>query len=189
LSKGGRGIQRREQKAVSDLPKFVHIYEQGPREGFQIESAMIKTADKIRLIDALSETGVQKMQITSFVSPKWVPQMGDAEEVCAGFTRRAGVSYTALALNEKGKERMRGWAHKLTMEDDASSFVWATNEFALRNNNRCQEMGIETGIDQEAMIECARMAEEIVGHVLPGNLYKALGLPRKGTKLHDTYNR
>ena len=51
---------------MSDLPKFVHIYEQGPREGFQIESASIQTDDKVRFIDALSETGVQKMQITSF---------------------------------------------------------------------------------------------------------------------------
>jgi hydroxymethylglutaryl-CoA lyase len=53
----------------------------------------------------------------------------------------------------------------------------------------CREMGIETGINQEAMIECAKLAEEIVGHILPGHLYKALGLPRKGTKLHERYNR
>ena len=53
----------------------------------------------------------------------------------------------------------------------------------------CQEMGIDTGIDLEAMIECAKMAEDIVGHILPGHLYKALGLPRQGTKLFDIYNQ
>ena len=69
---------------MSDLPKFVHIAEEGPREGFQIEKGPIPTEGKIRLIDALSETGLKHVQICSFVNPKRVPGMADADAVARG---------------------------------------------------------------------------------------------------------
>ena len=77
------------------LPKFVNIKEVGPREGMQIEKKPIPTADKIRLIDMLSECHFPEIEVTSFVSPKWVPQMADADDVVAGFTRAPGTRYTS----------------------------------------------------------------------------------------------
>jgi hydroxymethylglutaryl-CoA lyase len=90
---------------MSDLPKFVRINEEGPREGFQIEGAGIPTARKIELIDRLSATGLRQIQVASFVNPRRVTGMADADEVVAGFTRHPGVRYTGLWLNEKGFAR------------------------------------------------------------------------------------
>ena len=70
---------------MSDLPKRVRILEEGPREGFQIEKGPIPTSRKIDLINSLSETGLEQIQVTSFVSPTAVPQMADAEELVKGF--------------------------------------------------------------------------------------------------------
>ncbi len=77
-----------------DLPKRVHINEEGPREGFQIEKGPIPTARKIELIDALSETGLKHIQIVSFVNPKRVPGMADAEEVVQRLHAEAGRAPT-----------------------------------------------------------------------------------------------
>src|SRR5215213_10006654 len=90
---------------MSDLPKKVIINEEGPREGFQIEKGPIPTARKIELIEALSETGLEHIQIVSFVNPKRVPGMADAEEVVNGIRKSDGVNYTAVWLNDKGLER------------------------------------------------------------------------------------
>jgi hydroxymethylglutaryl-CoA lyase len=87
------------------LPKRVHIYEEGPREGFQIEKGPIATARKIELIDALSRTGLTHIQVVSFVNPRRVPGMADAEDVVQGISREPGVAYTGLWLNEQGFER------------------------------------------------------------------------------------
>src|SRR5438045_9262449 len=87
---------------MTDLPKHVEIHEEGPREGFQIEPGPISTADKIKLIEALAETGLHHIQAASFVSPRIVPGWADAEDVVAGFTPKAGVHYTALWFNASG---------------------------------------------------------------------------------------
>ena len=92
---------------MSDLPKRVHIHEEGPREGFQFEKQVIPTARKIALIDALTDTGLQEIQIGSFVNPKRVPGWADVEDVVAGVRRKPGVRYSVLWLNEKGFERAR----------------------------------------------------------------------------------
>ena len=86
-------------KAMSDYPKKVRINEVGPREGVQFEKEFLPTEKKIQLVDALSDTGLPCIEVTSFVSPKWVPQMADAGEVSHGFKKVAGVQYTALFLN------------------------------------------------------------------------------------------
>jgi len=86
---------------MSDIPKAIHIKEEGPREGFQSE-APIELARKIELIDALSETGLKKIQVGSFVNPKKVPSMADIKELVAGITAKPGVSYTGLWFNERG---------------------------------------------------------------------------------------
>ena len=90
---------------MSDVPKSVRITEEGPREGFQIESGDIPTARKVELIDALAETGLKHVQIVSFVNPRKVPGMADAEAVVKSITPRPDVDYTGLWLNEKGLER------------------------------------------------------------------------------------
>jgi hydroxymethylglutaryl-CoA lyase len=118
---------------MSDFPKSVRINEEGPREGFQIESGSIPTARKIEFIDALSETGLKHIQVVSFVNPKRVPGMADAEDVVRGFSPRPGIKYTGLWLNEKGLERARATG-KLTLEGKIS--IYASEKFSMRNNNR-----------------------------------------------------
>ncbi|MGZ0186691.1 MAG: hydroxymethylglutaryl-CoA lyase [Alphaproteobacteria bacterium] len=90
---------------MSDMPTRIDIQEEGPREGFQIEPGPISTARKIELIDALTETGLKKIQVASFVNPKRVPGWADANEVVQGFKRKAGVAHHVLWLNEKGLRR------------------------------------------------------------------------------------
>jgi hydroxymethylglutaryl-CoA lyase len=306
---------------MSPLPSSVAIREVGTREGFQFEKGAISTDRKIELVDALSETGVKHIQVTSFVSPKWVPQMADADEITARFRRAPGVKYDALFLNDRGLERAlvsgkydflghlnlyasdafsrrntnkavtesteaipgrialdekhnipvrvvgitaafgcnyegdiplerllervetvieiaaehghelemiklsdtMGWAHPLQMKRTIAAVQdrWPGKEIALHLHDTratamanacaalelgvrdfdssvaglggcpfashkgaagnictedlvfvCEEMGISTGIDLEKMIECAQLAEEIVGHELPGKLMK-----------------
>jgi len=118
---------------MSDIPKAVSINEEGPREGFQIESGSIPTARKVEFIDALSGTGLQQIQVVSFVNPKRVPGMADAEDVVRGFSPRPGIKYTGLWLNEKGLERARATG-KLTLEGKIS--IYASEKFSMRNNNR-----------------------------------------------------
>lgn len=121
---------------MSDLPKRVRINEEGPREGFQIEKNPIATARKIELIDALSRTGVAQIQVVSFVSPSAVPGMADAEAVVAGFTRRPGIAYTGLWLNEKGLQRALATG-KLDIR--GSLALTASERFLLRNQKRTPE--------------------------------------------------
>ncbi len=87
------------------FPAKVTIYEVGPRDGLQNEARLVPTADKIALVDALSDTGLPKIEITSFVNPKWIPQLADAVEVGRGIARRPGVVYSCLVPNKQGLER------------------------------------------------------------------------------------
>ncbi len=90
---------------VTASPKQIVIEDQGPRDGFQSEQTVVPTALKLELIGALVEAGVKRVQVTSFVHPKYVPQMADAEAVCAGLKPRDGVVYSGLVLNERGIDR------------------------------------------------------------------------------------
>jgi len=89
------------------MSDHVRIVEVGPRDGLQNEKAQVATADKIALIDRLTATGLQSIEATSFVSPKWVPQLADAAEVFTGIQRKPGVHYPVLVPNEKGYLRAR----------------------------------------------------------------------------------
>ena len=84
------------------LPPEVTLYEVGPRDGLQNESRMVPTDDKVRLVDALSETGLRAIEITSFVNPKWIPQLADGAEVSRRITRKPGIVYSALVPNRQG---------------------------------------------------------------------------------------
>ncbi|MFZ0777662.1 MAG: hydroxymethylglutaryl-CoA lyase [Xanthobacteraceae bacterium] len=141
---------------MSDLPAAVHITEEGPREGFQIEKGPIPTARKIELIDALSQTGLDRIQIVSFVNPKNVPGMADAEDVVRGITPRPDVAYTALWLNEKGFERALQFSDRLT--NTGTIQLCASEKFSVRNQNRTA-------------------AQQLAGQHAIVEMYKAAGIP------------
>ncbi|MHB1627347.1 MAG: hydroxymethylglutaryl-CoA lyase [Bacilli bacterium] len=87
------------------LPKQVRVWEVGPRDGLQNESAILPTADKIAWIDSLTDAGLPFIEASSFVSPAWIPQLADADEVFAGIRRRPETVYSALTPNARGLER------------------------------------------------------------------------------------
>jgi len=109
---------------------FVEIFEVGPRDGLQNEARAIAIADKIALVDCLSAAGFKRIEVASFVSPKWVPQMADSADVLAGITRVAGVSYAALTPN------MRGFEGALAAKaDEIAIFGSASEGFSRANIN------------------------------------------------------
>lgn len=126
---------------MTDLPARVDITEEGPREGFQIEKGPIPTADKIALIDALSATGVKRIQAASFVSPKIVPGWADAEAVVAGFSPAPGVEYTALWFNAAGLARAQAFSARLSLH--GSITVTGSEAFTRKNLNRSQAEQLE----------------------------------------------
>src|SRR3954453_5561583 len=119
---------------MSDLPDHVEIHEEGPREGFQIEPGPISTQDKIRVIEALAETGLTHIQACSFVSPRIVPGWADAEDVVAGFTPKEGVDYTALWFNAAGLNRALVFRNKLSISGSIS--LGASDAFTQKNAPR-----------------------------------------------------
>jgi isopropylmalate/homocitrate/citramalate synthase len=119
---------------MSDLPKAVAIVEEGPREGFQIERTAIPSSEKIALIDALSATGLRKIQVVSFVNPKQVPGWADAEAVVEGFVARQSVAYSALWFNEAGLKRALAFADRLALGGLIS--LSASEAFSQKNLNR-----------------------------------------------------
>lgn len=112
------------------MGEHVRIFEMSPRDGLQNEARLIPTADKIRLVDALSECGFERIEVTSFVSPKWVPQMADAAEVMAGIRRRPGIGYAVLTPNLKGYEGARA-----ARADEVAIFASASEGFSQKNIN------------------------------------------------------
>lgn len=130
---------------MSDFPKFVQINEEGPREGFQFEKGPIPTARKVELIDALSETGLNHIQVASFVNPKRVPGWADADEVVESYRRRSGVHYTALWLNTKGLERALSHGNRLDI--DGSFSLTASEKFLARNQQSSLEDNVARAHD------------------------------------------
>ena len=121
------------------------ILEEGLREGMQIEDAGIPAEAKIRLLDALSRTGLERIVVGSFVSPKWTPQMAEVEAVIDGFSPVEGVQYTAVVLNAKGAERRAAYGHKLTLPDPTlgRTKIHLCDVFVRRNTNRSQQDEID----------------------------------------------
>jgi hydroxymethylglutaryl-CoA lyase len=121
---------------MAELPSSVRIREVGPRDGFQNEPESIATADKVRLIDMLSGSGLRRIEVTSFVRPDVIPQLSDAEEVLAAVQRRDGVSFSVLIPNERGLERALGMRDRF---DEINVFVSASETHNRRNVNRSIE--------------------------------------------------
>lgn len=111
-------------------PEHVTLVEMAPRDGLQNEKRLVDTTDKIRLVDLLSACGYQRIEVTSFVSPKWVPQMADAAAVMAGIRRRPGTRYTVLTPNMQGFE-----AALAAKADEMAIFASASETFSQKNIN------------------------------------------------------
>ena len=134
---------------MSDLPQHVAVHEEGPREGFQIEPGPIATADKIRLIEALAETGLAHIQACSFVNTRLVPGWADAEATVAGFKPKAGVAYTALWFNANGLDRALAFKDRLTLSGSIS--LTASEGFTKKNLNRSHAENLDAMRKQTAL--------------------------------------
>ncbi|MEQ4575489.1 MAG: hydroxymethylglutaryl-CoA lyase [Gammaproteobacteria bacterium] len=147
---------------------FVRIVEVGPRDGLQNEARPIATADKIALIDRLSATGLRSIEATSFVSPRWVPQLADAAEVYAGIAKAPGVAYPVLVPNEQGYERARQVGVQ-----EVAVFTAASEAFNRRNTNA----GIDESIERFRPV-LARARQD--GVRVRGYVSTVLGCPYQG---------
>ena len=147
------------------LPQFVTVCEMGPRDGLQNEHAEIDTADKVRYIDLLSQTGLRFIETTSFVSPKAIPRLADAAEVMANITRAPGVRYAVLTPNMKGFERA-----KAAGADTVAVFTAASEAFTRRNIN----MSIDESINVFGDVVRAAKAQ---GMWVRGYISTAFGSP------------
>ncbi len=127
---------------------LVEIFEMGPRDGLQNEKRLIPTAEKVALVDMLSRAGFRRIEVASFVSPKWVPQMADSAEVLALINRAPGVHYTALTPNMKGYAGARA-----ARADEVAVFASASEGFSKANLNCTVAESIERFIP---ILEAAR---------------------------------
>ena len=143
------------------IPKSVRIMEVAPRDGLQNESTFVDTKHKVELVEDLVRCGVKRVEVTAFVSSKWIPPLADHMEVADGVRREAGVSYAALVPNMKGYERAR--AHKM---DEVSFVLAASNSHNMKNIHASTDEAFaryaevatqakEDGIPFRAYISCA----------------------------------
>jgi hydroxymethylglutaryl-CoA lyase len=150
------------------LPTHVTLVEVGPRDGLQNEKQAVPAAVKIELVHRLQAAGLREIEVTSFVSPKWVPQMADNAEVMAGVQRQAGVRYAVLTPN------MQGWqAAALTKPDEIVVFGAASEAFSQRNIN----CSIAESIERFAPVVAAARA---AGVKVRGAISCAVGCPYEG---------
>jgi hydroxymethylglutaryl-CoA lyase len=150
------------------FPDKVRLVEVGPRDGLQNEQAMVPTDVKVALIDMLADAGFPAIEATSFVSPKWVPQMADAADVMARIRRKPGVRFSVLTPNMKGFE-----AAIAAKADEVAVFVAASETFSHRNIN----CGIAESLDRARPIFAAAKAHAVR---VRGYISCVLGCPYEG---------
>jgi len=173
------------------IPNRVTLVEVGPRDGLQNEKEPVATAHKVALVQQLAEAGLREIEVTSFVSPRWVPQMADNAQVMAGIARRPGVRYSVLTPNMKGLE-----AALPSKPDEVVVFGAASEAFSQRNINCSIEQSIErfapvvsaaraAGVKVRAAVSCAlgcpyqgEVSADEVEHVV--KLLKAIGVQHCG---------
>ncbi|MEO6748452.1 MAG: hydroxymethylglutaryl-CoA lyase [Casimicrobiaceae bacterium] len=155
-------------QAASPLPRSVRLVEVGPRDGLQNEKSEVPTDVKVALIDMLSDAGFAAVEATSFVSPKWVPQLADAAEVMARIRRKPGVAYPVLVPNIKGFERALA-----ARADEVALFVAATESFSQRNTH----CSIAESLARAAPVFAAAKAH---GIRVRGYISCVLGCPYEG---------
>ena len=152
---------------MNALPKFVEVRDDTMREGLQIENRRISVDAKLRLLDALGETGLKTISIGSFVSPKWTPQMAHIDEIAERFEPRPGVTYTAAVFNRQGFERADRFYPKIDVRSrNHTTHVEVGRTFAMRNYNRTPEQLLEQG---DGTIVRAKEAGATSGGVALGN--------------------
>jgi len=162
------------------IPPQVTLVEVGPRDGLQNEAQPVSAAHKIELVHRLQAAGLREIEVTSFVSPKWVPQMGDNAQVMAGVQRAAGVRYSVLTPNLKGLEAaVADAAHR---PDEIVVFASATEAFSQRNIN----CGIEESIERFRPVVAAAHAH---GIKVRSAISCALGCPYQGEVTPDEVER
>ena len=149
-------------------PKKVKLVDVGPRDGLQNEKTMVPAAIKIELVHRLQAAGLKEIEVTSFVSPRWVPQMGDALDVMAGIERRADVRYSVLTPNMKGFETAA-----TSKPDEIVVFAAASEAFSQRNIN----CSIAESIERFAPVVAAAKA---AGIYTRGAISCAVGCPYEG---------
>lgn len=153
---------------MTDPVQIVRIVEVGARDGLQNEKAIISTTTKIELIDRLSATGLRTIEATSFVSPKWIPQLADASEVYAGIEKKPGVAYPVLVPNLQGYERAREVG-----ASEVAIFAAASEAFSRKNINASIDESIERFVP---VLERARAD----GVKVRGYVSTVLGCPYQG---------
>jgi hydroxymethylglutaryl-CoA lyase len=159
------------------MPRHVTLVDVGPRDGLQNEAAPVSAADKIELVHRLQAAGLREIEVTSFVSPKWVPQMADNAEVMAGIRRQPGVRYAVLTPNLKGLE-----AALATRPDEVVVFGAASEAFSQRNIN----CSIAESIERFRPVAAAAHA---AGVRVRGAISCALGCPYQGEVSADEVER
>ena len=150
------------------LPSKVKIVDVGPRDGLQNEKGEVPAEIKIGLVHRLQDAGLTEIEVTSFVSPKWVPQMADAAQVMAGIERKSGVRYSVLTPNMKGFE-----AAVASRPDEIVVFAAASEAFSQRNIN----CSIAESIERFAPVVAAAKAQ---GIFVRGAISCAVGCPYEG---------
>src|SRR6266853_5500975 len=150
------------------MPRRITVVEVGPRDGLQNEHVDVSTADKIEFVNRLSAAKLPVIEVSAFVSPKWVPQMADAEQVFAGITRRSGTRYTALVPNLAGLER----AQRAGVAEIAI-FAASTETFSRKNINQSID---ESFAIYKEVCDAALSA----GQRVRGYLSTAFGCPYEG---------
>ncbi len=166
----------------AELPAEVEIREVGPRDGFQNEPEVIPTAEKVRLIDLLTSSGVRRVEVTSFVRADVIPQLSDASEVLAGIERRDGVSLSVLIPNQRGLQRALEMRERF---DEISVFLSASETHNRRNVNRSIEESLAglrevLGTAREAGLRCEGVIATSFGcpyegHVPPERVLEIAG--------------
>ncbi|QQQ75732.1 hydroxymethylglutaryl-CoA lyase [Saccharothrix sp. 6-C] len=165
---GAREVGLPDTVGADGLPDRVTIWEVGPRDGLQNESEVVPVGTKLEFLDRLADAGGTVLEATSFVHPKWVPQLADAEELLAGLVKRPGVSYPVLVPNERGLERaLRAGV------DHVAIFASATETFARRNLNRSLD-------EQFAMFEPVVSRARAEGLAVRGYVSMCFGDPWEG---------
>ena len=154
--------------AYPNLPSSVRLVEVGPRDGLQNEKAVVPTEVKVTLIDRLTDAGFAAIEATSFVSPKWVPQLADAAAVMSRIRRKPGVRYPVLTPNEKGFE-----AALAAKADEVAVFIAASETFSKKNIN-CT---IAESLDRVRPIFVAARARDVR---VRGYISCVLGCPYEG---------
>ncbi len=155
------------------LPRRIRIVEVGPRDGLQNEPASVSTSDKIEFVNRLSASGLTVIEVSAFVSPKWVPQMADASEVFAGINRQPDTKYTALVPNQAGLDRAIAAG-----VEEVAVFAASSETFSRRNINQ----SIDASLANYALV-CAQA--RAAGLRVRGYLSTAFGCPFEGAIAPD----